>query len=72
MQKNGQQEREVRPLRRFPIRDVKSKNKIKPRLFDLILHDDGKMEIELKGKDGTRTIPLEDIRHQISKFETKI
>ena len=59
-------------MRRFPIRDVKSKNKIKPRLFDLILHDDGKMEIELKGKDGTRSIPLEDIRHQISKIETKI
>ena len=62
----------MRSLRRFPIRDVKSKNRIKPRLFDLILHEDGKMEIELKGKDGTRTIPLEDIRHQISKIETKI
>ena len=59
-------------MRRFPIRDVRSRNKIKPRLFDLLLHDDGKMEIELKGKEGTRIIPLEDIRLQIRKIEMKI
>lgn len=58
-------------MRRFPIRDIRSRNKIKPRLFDLILRDDGKMEVELKGKDGIKTIPLEDIRLQIKEFETK-
>ena len=58
-------------MRRFPIRDIRSRNKIKPRLFDLILRDDGKMEVELKGKDGTKTITLEDIRFQIREIETK-
>lgn len=58
-------------MKRFPIRDIRSRNKIKPRLFDLILRDDGKMEVELKGKDGIKTIPLEDIRLQIKEFETK-
>lgn len=59
-------------MKRFPIRDVRSRNKIKPRLFDLILHEDGKMEVELKGKDGTKTIPLEDIRYQIKEIEMQI
>ena len=59
-------------MRRFPIRDVRSRSKIKPRVFDLILNDDGKMEIEIKGKDGTKTIPLEDIRIQIKEIEMKI
>jgi len=58
-------------LRRIPIRDIRSRNKIKPRLFDLILRDDGKMEVELKGKDGTRTIPWDDILFQIKEIETK-
>lgn len=30
------------------------------------------MEIEIKGKDGTKTIPLEDIRVQIKEIEMKI
>ena len=30
------------------------------------------MEIEIKGKDGTKTIPLEDIRIQIKEIEMKI
>ena len=30
------------------------------------------MEIEIKGKDGTKTIPLEDIRTQIKEIEMKI
>ncbi len=59
-------------MKRFPIRDVRSRSKIKPRVFDLILNDDGKMEIEIKGKDGTKTIPLEDIRIQIKEIEMKI
>lgn len=59
-------------MRRFPIRDIRSRNRIKPRLFDLILRDDGKMEVELKGKDGTKTIPLEDIRFQIKEIEMQI
>ena len=59
-------------MKRFPIRDVRSRSKIKPRVFDLSLNDDGKMEIEIKGKDGTKTIPLEDIRIQIKEIEMKI
>ena len=58
-------------MRRIPIRDIRSRNKIKPRLFDLILRDDGKMEVELKGKDGTRIIPWDDILFQIKEIETK-
>ncbi len=59
-------------MKRFTIRDNRSGNKIKPRLFDVILHDDGKMEAEFKNKNGTSTIPLEDIRQQIREIEQRI
>lgn len=60
---------EVIALKRYPIRDFRSGNKTKPRLFDLIIHDDGKKEIELKGKDGVRSVSLDDIRSQIKEIE---
>lgn len=57
-------------LKRYSIRDKRTKTK--SRLFDLILHNDGKMEVEIKNKNGTNTVPLEDIRHQIREIEQKI
>ena len=59
-------------MKRYPIRDNRSGSKTKPRLFDVILYDDGKMEVEIKNKNGTNSIPLEDIRHQIREIEQKI
>lgn len=59
-------------MKRYSIRNNRSGNKTKPRLFDVILYDDGKMEIEIKNKNGTNIIPLEDIRHQIREIEQKI
>ncbi len=58
-------------MKRYSIRNNRSGNKTKPRLFDVILYDDGKMEIEIKNKNGTNIIPLEDIRHQIREIEQK-
>ena len=54
--------------RRYPIRDNRSKEKVKPRVFDVVIEDDGEMKIEVKGAKGKRAVALSDFKEQISEF----
>lgn len=56
-------------MMRYSIRDNRSRKKIKPRICDVIVEDDGKIEIEVSGKKGILTIALEDLEQQINKIK---
>lgn len=57
---------------RFEIRDSRSDRKIKPRIMDLIVNDNGEKEIEVKDGKQTKTILLEDFRRQVDEIESHI
>ena len=59
-------------MKRYKIRDSRSGEKIKPRVFDVIVGDDGKMEIEVALKNGKRRIALEDADDQINRIKNEI
>ena len=61
--------KEVKPMMRYSIRDSRSRKKIKPRICDVIVEDDGKMEVEFLGKQGARTIALEDFEKQLNEIK---
>ena len=54
---------------RFEIRDSRSKQKIKPRIMDLIVNDDGDKEIEVKDGKMRKTILLDDFKRQVEEIE---
>lgn len=56
-------------MTRYSIRDNRSRKKTKPRICDVIVEDNGKMEIEVAGKKGILTIALEDLEQQISRIK---
>ena len=56
---------------RFEIRDSRSKRKIKPRIMDLIVNDNGEKEIEVKDGKQTKTILLDDFRRQVKEIEAQ-
>lgn len=56
---------------RFEIRDSRSKRKIKPRIMDLIVNDNGEKEIEVKDGKQTKTILLDDFRRQVEEIEAQ-
>lgn len=56
-------------MKRYSIRDNRSRKKIKPRICDVIVEDNGEMEIEVSGKKGILTIALEDLEQQIDKIK---
>lgn len=56
-------------MKRYSIRDNRSRKKTKPRICDVIVEDNGEMEIEVSGKKGTLTIALEDLEQQISRIK---
>ena len=57
---------------RFEIRDSRSDRKIKPRIMDLIVNDNGEKEIEVKDGKHTKTILLDDFRRQVDEIESHI
>ena len=56
-------------MKRYSIRDNRSRKKTKPRICDVIVEDNGKMEVEVSGKRGILTIALEDLEQQINKIK---
>lgn len=56
-------------MKRYSIRDNRSRKKTKPRICDVIVEDNGEMEIEVSGKKGILTIALEDLEQQINKIK---
>lgn len=56
-------------MMRYSIRDSRSRKKTKPRIFDVIVEDNGEMEIEVAGKKGIVTISLDDAEQQIDKIK---
>ncbi|AQS52504.1 hypothetical protein BW727_100094 [Jeotgalibaca dankookensis] len=50
-----------------PIRNLSSSKTVPERLFDAIVHEDGKVEIEIKQKNNLLKVPWEDILYQIDK-----
>jgi len=56
-------------MMRYSIRDNRSRKKTKPRICDVIVEDNGEMEIEVSGKKGILTIALEDLEQQINKIK---
>ena len=56
-------------MMRYSIRDNWSRKKTKPRICDVIVEDNGKMEVEVSGKRGILTIALEDLEQQINKIK---
>lgn len=54
---------------RFEIRDSRSKRKIKPRIMDLIVNDNGEKEIEVKDGKLRKTILLDDFKRQVEEIE---
>lgn len=57
---------------RFEIRDSRSKRRIKPRIMDLIVNDNGEKEIEVKDGKITKTILLDDFNRQVAEIESQI
>lgn len=55
-------------MKRIPIRDTKSENR--PRLFDIIIEDDGTTEIEVKNKTGKHRILYEEMQKQMTENMT--
>lgn len=53
-------------MKRVPIRDHKSLKKVKPRVCDYILNNDGTEYIETKGND-IRRILVDDLLRQIKE-----
>ena len=53
-------------MKRIPIRNTTSENKVKPRVFDLVKNDDSEeWRIEIQNKKGKESIPLSIILTQI-------
>ena len=56
-------------MKRFPIRNMGSPNRNKPRVFDLLIEDDGKTYLEVKLKRTCEKMLLADVFSQIPQEE---
>ena len=56
-------------MTRIEIRDTRSCASIKPRVLDVIIHDDGTQEIEVKDGKRKKSILLSDMQEQIRKAQ---
>lgn len=52
----------------IPIRDIYSHNPTKPRMFDVIVDDDGDIFIATKNGSTTHILLLDDIAFQIQQY----
>ena len=59
-------------MKRIPIRDNRSKEKIKPRVLDYIKNDDGTELIETKDSGNKKTMLLNDFLEQIEEARKAI
>lgn len=57
-------------MKRISIRDRRSPNDVKPRLFDFLINDDGTQEIEVKNGKSKNKILLSDLEDQIKEAQT--
>ena len=53
-------------MQRIPIRNINSRKKVKPRLFDLVKEDDKEWIVEIQNKDGKETVSLSALLLQIT------
>ena len=51
-------------MRRIAIRNPNSPNRIKPRVFDVLI-DAGRVFLEIKGGRGSEVIPLDAVLEQV-------
>lgn len=57
-------------MKRVPIRNLKSDKKVKPRVCDALIFDDGKVVVQFKtGRNhSVETVSYEDFKKQIEKY----
>lgn len=53
-------------MKRYNIRDSRASGPVKPRIFDLIINDDGSRELEVKDGKVKKRILYEDFQQQIA------
>lgn len=53
--------------KRVPIRNRVSEKEIKPRVFDALVEEDGKISLDIKNRKVNEIIPLEDVLLQIKE-----
>ncbi|WP_302680228.1 hypothetical protein [uncultured Ruminococcus sp.] len=53
-------------MQRIPIRNINSRKKVKPMLFDLVKEDDKEWIVEIQNKDGKETVSLSALLLQIT------
>lgn len=58
-------------MRRIAIRNPDSPNRIKPRIFDVLI-DAGRVFLEIKGGRGSEVVPLEAVLEQILAADQKL
>lgn len=52
----------------IPIRDIYSHNETKPRMFDVIVDDDGDIFIATKNGNTTHLLLLDDVELQVRQY----
>lgn len=57
-------------MKRIKIRNMNSDRKVKPRLFDALIADDGKIYFESKVNKNTEVVSLTDVMKQIEEAKT--
>ena len=57
---------------RFQMRDSRSEEKIKPRVMDFIVNDDGSQELEVKDGRIKKRILVSDLRKQMREAINKL
>ena len=58
-------------MRRIAIRNPNSPNRIKPRVFDVLI-DAGRVFLEIKGGRSSEVVPLEAVLEQILAADQKL
>ncbi len=58
-------------MKRYSIRDNRSAKPIKTRVCDVVVSDDGEMQLEVAGKKGIVSITLKDLENQIKDIKQK-
>lgn len=59
-------------MKRFAIRDNTCTKPVKPRIFDLIITDEGERKLEVKDGKVTKSILLDDVQKQIDEFSKQV
>ena len=58
-------------MRRIAIRNPNSPNRIKPRVFDVLI-DAGRVFLEIKGGRGSEVIPLDAVLEQVLAADSQL